>query len=185
MGALVQCYYKVYTKNGDVWEYQISPNWPNDEHSNLLTSGKTTSKISIQAPPGTIVQIEGKDIIIGRSGIFDFDNEDISVSSLLFPAGVDNTAQREAASRLLAQVREDLRSDADPQQTNDSALCVNLKNQYTSKEYTTWIIQDGQQVNFSVIGIAGVIAAYQEAEEDTGVQNLDLKNIIVNYIEND
>ena len=180
MGALVQCCYRVCTKNGDSWTY-YTDNWPQDVNGNLLTN-KTTSKISIQAPPGTIVQIEGKDIIIGRSGIFDFDNEDISVSSLLFPAGVDNTAQREAASRILTQVRQDLTADISK---SDSALCTDLKTQYTSKEYTTWIIQDGQSVDFTVTGIAGAIAAYQEAEEDTGVQNLDLKNIIVNYIEND
>ena len=180
MGALVQCCYRVYTKNGDLWTY-YTDNWPQNINGNLLTN-KTTSKISIQAPPGTIVQIDGKNIIIGRSGIFDFDNEKIKVSSLLFPAGVDNTAQREAISRILAEIRQDLNEDINK---SDLALCTDLKTQYTSKKYTTQIIQDGQQVDFTITGISGAIAAYQEAEEDTGTQNLDLKNIIVNYIEND
>ena len=73
MGALVQCCYRVYMKNDNIWTYYTS-NWPQDINGNLLTD-KTTSKISIQAPPGTVVQIEGKNFIIGRSGIFDFDNE--------------------------------------------------------------------------------------------------------------
>lgn len=187
MGALVQYCYRVYMKNGDTWtEYT---NWPdnNNVHSELL-SNKTTSKISIQAPPGTIVQIEGKDIVIGRSGIFDFDNEDINISSLLFPEGRDTQVLLVAAQNILGQVKADLTSDIallNGGNPNYSAFCENLKQQYSSKTYTTQIIQDGETVDFSVTGIAEAIAVFQEAEQGIGSQNSDLKNIIVNYVEND
>lgn len=45
-----------------------------------LIDGKTVSKLGIQAPPGTIFQINNGNIVIGRTGIYEI--QDVKINSL-------------------------------------------------------------------------------------------------------
>lgn len=100
--GLVQRYYQVDGSSKD---------WPNtqpgDEYTNIMASGETTSKISIMAPSGTVAQLSSGSysakIVIGASGIFDFDNPDIVINSISFPKVVDIASQKQALEAYLDQ----------------------------------------------------------------------------------
>lgn len=47
-------------------------------------------KLGIQAAPGTIIKINGVEIKIGKTGIYELDNV-VNVKSLSFPNGADET----------------------------------------------------------------------------------------------
>ena len=47
-------------------------------------------KLGIQAEPGTIVSINGRNIKIGMTGIYELDNV-IRIKSILFPSGASDT----------------------------------------------------------------------------------------------
>ena len=52
-------------------------------------NNKIVTKLGIQAPPGTIASINGKPILIGRTGIYELD-EDIKIESLSFNFNTEN-----------------------------------------------------------------------------------------------
>lgn len=47
-------------------------------------------KLGIQALPGTVVKINGNNIKIGATGIYELD-EVVRITSVIFPSGADNT----------------------------------------------------------------------------------------------
>lgn len=47
-------------------------------------------KLGIQAYPGTVVKINGRNIKIGATGIYELDDI-IKITSIIFPSGADNT----------------------------------------------------------------------------------------------
>lgn len=55
------------------------------------TTKPILSKLGVQAPKGTIVRVNGVDIKIGRTCIYELD-ETVNVKSLYFPNGADETA---------------------------------------------------------------------------------------------
>lgn len=48
-----------------------------------IIANKTITKLGIQAPPGTMLSINNKPILIGRTGIYELD-DDITIDSLQF-----------------------------------------------------------------------------------------------------
>lgn len=51
----------------------------------------TLTKLGIQAEVGTLIRINGVDIKIGKTGIYELD-ETVSIQSLSFPNGTDENA---------------------------------------------------------------------------------------------
>ena len=47
-------------------------------------------KLGIQAAPGTIIKVNGVEIKIGKTGIYELDNV-VNIKSLSFPNGADET----------------------------------------------------------------------------------------------
>jgi hypothetical protein len=54
------------------------------------TSSPFLTKLGIQASSGTIVSINGAEIKIGKTGIYELDN-DVTVYELSFPNGADDS----------------------------------------------------------------------------------------------
>lgn len=82
MATLRQFYYRV-LENGQF--NTLLPEGVSSFFGVNLLNGDSAAKISIQAPPGTEVQLNNKKIIIGRSGLYDFDNDNVPpVTSLVF-----------------------------------------------------------------------------------------------------
>ena len=54
------------------------------------TTAPILLKLGIQAEEGTVVQINGAEIKIGKTGIYELDNV-VAVRSLIFPDGADDT----------------------------------------------------------------------------------------------
>ena len=48
------------------------------------------TKLGIQATPGTVIKVNGVEIKIGKTGIYELDNV-VNVKSLSFPNGADET----------------------------------------------------------------------------------------------
>jgi hypothetical protein len=46
------------------------------------------------APPGTVMLLNNKTIVVGASGIYDFDVSGIDINSLSFPAQEDTSAEK-------------------------------------------------------------------------------------------
>lgn len=103
--GLVQRYYQVDGSGSN--SANDSKDWPGDPNANIMASGEKTSKISIMAPSGTVVQLNSGSysakIVIGASGIFDFDNPDIEIDSISFPAVVDIASQKQELEAYLDQ----------------------------------------------------------------------------------
>lgn len=52
------------------------------------TTRPILTKLGIQADEGTVVQINGVNIKIGKTGIYELDNV-VDIKSLIFPSGAD------------------------------------------------------------------------------------------------
>lgn len=55
------------------------------------TTRPVLTKLGIQAPVGTVIEVNGVEIKIGKTGIYELDAV-VAVKSLAFPQGVDDTA---------------------------------------------------------------------------------------------
>lgn len=86
MSAIGQIYYHVLDNN--IGEFISYRDWTAAQFfgTNLVAAyGATTvSQVGIQAPPGTIVQLNGKEIMIGRTGMYELD-AGILLTSIVFP----------------------------------------------------------------------------------------------------
>lgn len=86
MATLRQFYYRV-LEDGQ-FKTSLPPGVSSFFDVNLL-NGDSAAKVSIQAPPGTEIQLNNKRIIVGRSGLYDFDNDNVPpITSLVFPQPV-------------------------------------------------------------------------------------------------
>ena len=76
-----QVYYRVF--NNITNEYDSSTNVFFGVN---LVEGKQIVKLGIQAPAGTVVVLnDNKNIVIGRSGIYELNDDDIIITSVVFP----------------------------------------------------------------------------------------------------
>lgn len=177
MSQLVQKYYQVAGEGNN--------NWPNNIYSNIIDNSATTSKISIMAPPGTVVQLDAenltsKKILIGASGIYDFDNENIIITSISFPEAEDQTTLINKLQSYLREASNEI--DTLPTSTTPT------ENQY--KNFCTEIQRlifpgtrpDGYEDDMT---LGDMTATYLATISNQVRGNTSLHDIVVNYITND
>lgn len=184
--TLVQKYYKI--------EDQISNNWPENKNDNILDSETTTSKISIMAPPGTLVKLtdengHDKDAIIGLSGIYDFDHKEIRISQLRFPDRINNEPLRAALKNILDQFIKNIQNILDTSIDNQNNIdynyfCESMRDLILKENYSNDNASEIIPSVYGEDGLTGVLSQYIAAQYDYAQGNADLKNIIVNYIVN-
>lgn len=169
-------------------------NWPDAglEYTNIMGSGEETSKISIMAPPGTVVQLVGRGIgakrlIIGASGIYDFDVPEIKIQEISFPKAPSEDGQRAMLRSYIRNLRDSLKvimnamPDTDQGETMTPALyqqfCENMKELIIKgcppsrpSDYGT-----------SLKTLSSIVLEYLGLVEDSALGNTGLSNIIVNY----
>lgn len=156
--------------------------------TNLLGGNEATSKISIMAPPGAIVQLNGKNIIIGKSGIYDFDNDLISITSIVFPASQNYGADRYEYRSSLQKLKEELQKAC----TDASTLAqINATTGIrTPEDSATRKSRDDRAKKFcnTILTIytqyISTINDYRSVQDDANGGNENLSNVIVNYIIN-
>lgn len=85
-----------------------------------LFNGKQISKLSIQAPESTVVLINGREILIGGSNIYDFTAENVIITSLIFPSqeASDDTKLKRLQELLQTQIANII-DDISPVETAD------------------------------------------------------------------
>ena len=196
MATLRQFYYRV-LEDGQF--ETLLPSGVSTFFDTNLLAGDNTSKISIQAPPGTEVQLDNKTIIIGRSGLYDFDNTQVSpITSLIFPQ-----PKRYVRSAIIQQDKillegflQIIKSQIGTQLSNHSLS--------TDSDYQDFSIK-GQKIyqgernktaaqsiyNFdfngtTLHGFSEVSSEYLKTiQGELITENTDIMNVVVNYIAND
>ena len=88
MSQVGQLYYRVLdtTSGTYITSENLTPATMYELGANLVNfygGAKQFNKLGIQAPPGTKAVINGKEIMVGRTGIYELD-EDIAITTLRF-----------------------------------------------------------------------------------------------------
>ena len=164
MAQIGQILYNVYTPLGGVQSTLTKEKF----YDTNLTEGKTWSKVSIQAPPGTIVEIGGQEVLIGRTGIYET-LPGVTISSLVFeqPTQIvkDNEAGQEAIEEGWAQVETAAQNISTEVAKGMNSAQLNLLEEYGNK------FAEGL-FNYE----SGLRGIYIEGD------SIDLINIIIDYI---
>ena len=193
MATLRQFYYRV------LEDGQFKTSLPSGISSffdvNLL-NGDSTSKISIQAPPGTKIQLDNKNIIVGRSGLYDFDNTNVpAITSLVFPQPMryirsevvqaDKILLEGYLDTILDQI-DTLLSD-NPLSTDANYKDFSLNGQKIYQgERTKTAVQSPYNFTFHdtvLYGFSAVLSQYLKTiQGELTTQNIDIMNVVVNYV---
>lgn len=91
--AIGQACYKVFNSSTNSSTYTNPSDWgATDDLFGKLSGATKFSKVGIQAPPGLVVIINGRELIIGRNGIYELDDKDIVITELRFkqPTNLDD-----------------------------------------------------------------------------------------------
>ena len=154
-----------------------------DNIVNKVVSGASFSNLGIQAPPGTRAIINGKKIMIGRTGVYET-VEDIAVTSLVFERPKKYTlnvslsdASLEEGIKGFAQAeayREGAMAELDKDAEDYWEKYQEVQNEYNSKYQ--------QALSKYNEGINGVYELPYPAEPDNPANYEVLYNIIIDYI---
>lgn len=140
------------------------------KNGNWLDSNKKIIKLGIQAEPGTKVDIDGNEIIIGRTGIYELDNENIKIEKV----------------KLTPRPNYSL----DKKETDNAATnAINGFGEIEVKPYTTnggqtledWVTEFNKQQN----NFLQVYPEYLKAKNGVYVEDTntpDFQNLIIDYI---
>lgn len=174
MGTLQQEYHnvQVYTDNG--WQYISSDGFKSLPTTIEAGSNEHISKVSIQAPSGYELNIDNKTIIIGRSGLYDLDNEDLEIKKIEFK-------QPHVASISYPDTSA-YETALDSLQQNCSTLIAT-----TTASFANQLIQP---IEIIIDGVTSTITSYQLASDYLQAKNGivtytetgDANNIIINYV---
>ena len=151
-------------------------NWADTVDGNLLGENEVTSKISISAPPGTIVQLVSraqqdipKRILIGQSGIYDFSYDGIEIQEISFPSRTEEeSALKDEVDGVMDQVKTiaDNIGESPYSDQDRTAFCESMKDLfYLDSSLTLYDI---------------VTSWLEQSAKMQGNDNLN--NVIVNYI---
>lgn len=157
-------------------------NWASSIDGNLLEANEITSKISISAPPGTIIQLVSttqpdipKRILVGPNGIFDFSYEGIDIKEISFPIKTGGENPLKAYLNIAIEQLEDAFATfsdplTDSNYTNFCSVLRDLLTGITPEEQETRTLQDV------------VLSWLDDSQKMQGNDESQLNNVIVNYI---
>lgn len=196
MATLRQFYYRV-LEDGQ-FKTSLPPGVSSFFDVNLL-NGDSAAKISIQAPPGTEIQLDNKSIIVGRSGLYDFDNDNIPpITSLVFPQPVryirtevvveDKLLLEGFLRTIQGQVNDSLSDN--PLSTDNDYKNFSFDGQKIYQgERTKTAAQSPYNFNFNgtiLYGFSGVLSQYLKTiQGELTTENIDIMNVVVNYVTSD
>ncbi len=160
-------------------------NWPDDTFGNIIINNATTSKISIMAPPGTVVQLTAADlpekkILIGASGIYDFDNENIQINSISFPEAENQAEEINILQSYLRKASSQIITLSDSSTEDDyKSFCSAIQNLIFPGTRP-----DDQSADMTLGDMTATYLATisNQVRGNTAAQ---LHDIVVNYITND
>lgn len=191
MATLRQFYYRVLENGSFQSQY---PGQPESffERNLLESEPKGASKISIQAPPGTEILLNNKRIIVGRSGLYDFDNDDVpAVTSLVFPQPV---------KYIRSDIDYDYLAELQSFLTTIRGYIVTLGNTMDYQKFCTdgQLIYMGEKIDQSkynfyseeqektLHGFYEVLQEYLKTlQGELEIENIDIMNVVVNYVTSD
>lgn len=173
MPELVQKYYHVTGEQ--------SNDWPEDIYGNIIEDGGKTSKVSILAPPGTVVEFQAdslnaKKILIGASGIYDFENESIHINSIAFPQAADTT---DIITKLKAYIDKAYSEIPVPPGEKTDAWYKEFCDKIQTLLSPGTCPDEGYEGNMT---LGAMTAEYLSVISDQVRGNTSLHDIIVNYI---
>lgn len=152
-------------------------------------SGKTFTKLGIQAPSGTRVVLNtNKVILIGRTGIYELD-DDISITSMYFERPRNYTKDEDATQKSLTDGQLALQ-DAEQARIDALAELESQKNNVSATYYWSKYIsiQDTYDKSYQEalslynIGINGIYTLPNSDDVNAEENYQDLFNIIIDFI---
>lgn len=165
----------------------IQDNWPQDPNGEVLIQGPT-SKISVMAPPGTVMLLNDKKVVVGASGIYDFDISDIDINSLSFPAPTGTEGEKTEVKGQLNVLYNALIDVLYNLKDTISKIDVNNPGSITDQRYFDFcdslrnLLSQGFLSNNTMLLVGNVVSRYITLYNDFLNGNASLENIIVNYI---
>ena len=161
--------------------------WPQDPYGEVLTQGPT-SKISVMAPPGTVMLLNDKKIVVGASGIYDFDVSGIDIDSLSFPAPIGTDAEKTEVKGQLNILYNALIDILQNLKDTISKIDINNPESISDQRYFNFcdslrgLLSQGFLSSNTILLVGNVISRYITLYNDFLNGNTSLENIIVNYI---
>lgn len=204
MAEYGQIYYRVLNETTGSYESSLNNNVESDSTVSTITFFDSLSdgyeKIGIQAPPGTKFSINGKAMIMGRSGVYELESTGIQITSLIFYKDKiykyleDETSDKRARAELLSKVAQAYYQEYVANKTNLTDYYNAWQLYYSGDPKTYYSIDGTGLISFSETGtVENQYLGQAEAEEvylqsiwgvygDTGVYK-DLENIIVDFVQ--
>ena len=186
MATLRQFYYRV-LEDGQ-FKTSLPPGVSSFFDVNLL-NGDSAAK----------VQLDNKSIIVGRSGLYDFDNDNVPpITSLVFPQPVryirtevvvaDKLLLESFLRTIQGQVDDSLSDN--PLSTDNDYKNFSLDGQKIYQgERTKTAAQSPYNFNFNgttLYGFSGVLSQYLKTiQGELSTENIDIMNVVVNYVTSD
>lgn len=161
--------------------------WPSDQHGEVLTQGPT-SKISVMAPPGTVMLLNNKTIVVGASGIYDFDVSGIDINSLSFPEQENTSNEKTEIKSQLNELYNALIDVLQNLKNTISKIDIDNPEEISDQRYFDFcdslrsLLSQGFFSNEKMLLIGNVISRYITLYNNFLNGNASLENIIVNYI---
>lgn len=178
MGTLRQRYHRVPVYDGATLSYRSSSDFEALPYTITASGQQYISKLSIQAPQGSEIEIDGKTIMIGRSGLYDLDNDNLYIHSITF---------LQPRIAVTTQISTDIRDAyANALNTIKSSLSATTDTvSFANKIIETHSISIPNVEEEKVFNIIELANAYNEAR--TGRISYDQRggeadNIIINYL---
>lgn len=200
MAQVGQLYYRVLdtTSGTYITSSNLTPAAMYDLGANLVTfysGAKQFNKLGIQAPPGTKALINNKEIMVGRTGIYELD-EDIAITALRFERPrkyiKDEEASKEsekkgtqemiAADEKRQSALETLREDYPvvPMDEDDENFAI-YWDRYEAIQ-NTYIEEYELGLNDYAIGKNGIYVLPDPANTESEANYEDLYNVIIDFV---
>lgn len=204
MAEYGQIYYRVLNENTGSYESSFSNDGASNPATETITFFDNLSdgyeKIGIQAPPGTKFSINGKKMIMGRSGVYELESTGIQITSLIFYKDAvyqyleDSTKEIREKAEVLSKVAQAYYQKYVANKTDLKDYYDAWQLYYSGDSKIYYYIDDAGLISFSNNGTPdNQYLGQAEAEEvylqsiwgvygDTGTYK-DLENIIVDFVQ--
>lgn len=204
MAEYGQIYYRVLNENTGSYESSFSDNGASDPATETITFFDNLSdgyeKIGIQAPPGTKFAINGKTMIMGRSGVYELESIGIQITSLIFYKDAiykyleEDTKNIKTKAELLSKVAQAYYQDYVANKTDLKEYYDAWQLYYNGNPAVHYSIDQAGVVSFSASGSSEDQYLGQAEAEEVYLQSIwgvygntntykDLENIIVDFVQ--
>lgn len=138
-------------------------------------------KLGIQAPPGTQMMIEDKVILVGRTGTYELDEDNITISKLWFVQPVNYIKDEDASTKAMNEGADDIKA---AQTALNNIIKIPTTNEQGETVYPEYTDAELDSLATETAKLEAAIAQYQSGHR--GIYKVDgytdLENVIIDYV---